>query len=279
MTPFNTWIRGPPCIYPSFSGFCRRAKRLSETTEALTFEEYQVGLLRCCIWQTNFSIYFNANQSAWTNMIAYQCIHISLIYPHRGCKWVGWVQNSRWWRWIQRPRAQGMSIEHPVSAASKKEPSCQMLTHAPKWAKKAASDFRCPKDHRNSTCSDPKLVKFFVSRYPPTTCASGSLSEGILIWFALLTSLPINSANVCALFGMVSEFTWPLQFGEAWPPTFGDEKVSLSQPTNPPPGPDRQYIHPQLQEPGSYQSCWKLHYLDFSEMVPVERDRRDHSKS
>ena len=124
-----------------------------------------------------------------------------------------------------------------------------------------------------------RFLQFFVSRYPLTTRASGFLSEGILIWLVLLTSLPGNSANLCALFGMVKK--WPLQRWIVISNVWEWKGHELKQPVDelpmkcaihshkPTPVPDRQCIHPQLQEPGSYQSCSKLHYLDFSEMVPV----------
>ena len=286
MTPFNTWIRGPPYIYPNFSGFCRRAKRRSETTEALTFEEYQVGLLRCCIWQSNI---FQC-KSKCVNQ--HDCLsmhtHIFDLYtPIEDAnesvefRIPGGDEESS----ILGPRGCPSNILYRLH--QKKEPSCQMLTHAPKWAKKAASDFRCPKDHRNSTCSDPKLVKqTLVSHGVLGFC--NSLCQDILrprapvvawvreFWFdwrCLHLYLAIPPTFFFPFWDGEWVKQWPLQFGDLrdlqrlgmnW-----NLQPSLSQATNPPPGPDRQCIHPQLQEPGSYQSCWKLHYLDFSEMIPV----------
>ena len=146
-------------------------------------------------------------EPTWLPINAYT--YLRSIYPQRGRKWVGWVQNSRWWRGIQHPWAQGMSIEHPVSAASKKRAKLPNAYPRTKMSQEGCIWFQMPKGpseqhlQRSKTSETNigvtwclRFLQFFVSRYPPTTRASGCLSEGILIWLALLTSLPGNSANV-----------------------------------------------------------------------------------
>ena len=158
MTPFNTWIRGPPYIYPNFSGFCRRAKRLSETTEALNLRRIPGRFATLLYMTKKYKKNIFQCKSRCVNQHDCLSMHTHIFDLHLSRMQMSRL-SSEFPVVTRNPASLGPGDVHRTSwgpAASKQLPSCQMLTHAPKWAKKAASDFRCPKDHRNSTCSDPK---------------------------------------------------------------------------------------------------------------------------